>query len=113
MTLSPVTRPFRSLAITAIAGLITVTTFAATVSPALAGQGVYYRAELAAPVENTREVVGGVLWICEGTSCIAGKGGSRAASMCKRVAREFGDVTRFTAGPDGLSADNIAKCNGN
>ncbi|WP_114521511.1 hypothetical protein [Altererythrobacter sp. ZODW24] len=113
MTLPHNARPLRSFAITAIAGLMTLATFGATVSPANAAGGVYYRAELATPVESTKEVVGGILWVCEGTSCIAGKGGARPASMCKRVAREFGDLTSFTAGSKELAADKIAKCNGN
>ncbi len=113
MTLPHTVRPLRSLAITAVAGLMTIATFGATVSPAMAGQGAYYRAELAAPVERTKEVVGGILWVCEGTACIAGKGGARPASMCKRVAREFGDVTSFTAGDKELAEDKLAKCNGN
>lgn len=74
-------------------------------------EGPYYRAELAQPA--TKQVIaGGVLWMCEGTQCVAGKGTARPVVMCKRLADETSTVTSFSYGGEALAAEDLARCNG-
>lgn len=72
--------------------------------------GPYYRAELAQPA-GKQVIAGGVLWMCEGTQCFAGKGTSRPVVMCKRLAAETSAVMSFSYGGEALGADDLARCN--
>jgi hypothetical protein len=72
--------------------------------------GPYYHAELAQPTDK-QVIAGGVLWMCEGTQCFAGKGTSRPAVMCKRLAEKTSTVMSFTYGGEALEADDLARCN--
>lgn len=86
-----------------------------TVSPApaqAAGAAPYYDVQLAEPAAKATAIAGGVVWYCEGTSCVARKGGSQPWIMCKHLVREHGKVTRFTYSGKELEADKLAKCNG-
>jgi hypothetical protein len=74
-------------------------------------EGPYYRAELAQPADK-EVIAGGVLWLCEGTQCFAGKGTSRPVVMCKRLAEETSTVMSFSYGDDALAADDLERCNG-
>jgi len=74
--------------------------------------GPYYHAELAQPAANNQVIAGGVLWMCEGTQCFAGKGTGRPEVMCKRLAKETSTVVRFSFAGEELSAENLAHCNG-
>jgi hypothetical protein len=111
MTLSP--PRFRSLSAIVLALVWTSLTFGAAVTPAEAkSRAVFYTAELAAPASEDNAIVGGVVWECTGTTCIAPKTtSSRPKVLCKRVAREFGEITSFTAGDKALEADDLASCN--
>lgn len=81
--------------------------------PALAADGpAHYRAELSAPAEKARVVAGGLLWLCEGSECRAGKDNSRALTVCRKLARETSAITRFTVAGQDLPADELARCNG-
>lgn len=81
--------------------------------PGLAADGpAHYRAELAAPAEKTRIVAGGLLWLCEGSECRAGKDNSRPLTVCRKLAREASGITRFTVAGEDLPADELARCNG-
>lgn len=82
-------------------------------APALADNGPYYVAQLAEPAKDKRAVAGGVAWSCQGTTCVANKGGSRASRMCRSLHREFGEITGFTAGGEALAEDKLNRCNGN
>lgn len=106
-------RPNR-LGIMALALVYTGLTFGAAITPtpAFAAGGVYYTAELATPADEARVVASGVAWRCEGTTCKAGQGSSRALRICRGLNREFGTVVSFTAGGELLSEDDLAKCNG-
>ncbi len=73
-------------------------------------EGPYYRAELAQPA-GKQVIAGGVLWLCEGTQCVAGKGTARPVVMCKRLAAETSAVTSFSYGGESLAADDLARCN--
>jgi hypothetical protein len=74
--------------------------------------GPYYRAELAQPAADAKVIAGGVLWMCEGSQCFAGKGTGRPEVMCKRLARETSTVVRFSFAGEELSAEDLARCNG-
>ena len=69
-------------------------------------------AELAAPASDSRAVAGGVAWFCEGTTCKGTKGNSRPLRICRGLAREFGEITSFTAKGEALAEDKLAECNG-
>ncbi len=86
---------------------------AVTATPVAAQGGAYYTATLAQPAEDNRAVAGGVAWICEGTTCVANKGTSRPSRICRGLAREFGEITAFTANGEALAEDKLARCNGN
>lgn len=104
----------RNFAVIAMAFLYTALTFGTALTPSAAearGKPVYYTAELAAPAEELHTVVNGVIWRCEGTSCMAAKTNSRAVITCARLSREMGPVTSFTAKGKALTADKLAKCN--
>lgn len=113
MTLSLPT--FRSLSAIGLALVWTTLTFGAALSPAnveARTQVPYYSVELAAPAAEAHTIIGGVVWQCAETSCIAAKASSRPVTMCKRVVRELGAVTSFTAGEKALEAEDLASCNG-
>jgi hypothetical protein len=74
--------------------------------------GPYYRAELTQPVADSQVIAGGVLWMCEGTQCFAGKGTGRPEVMCKRLAKETSAVVRFSYAGEELAAEELARCNG-
>jgi hypothetical protein len=94
----------------ALAFAAAAVTFAA---PTAAADGPsHYRAELAAPAEKARVVAGGLLWLCEGTECRAGKDNSRPLTVCRKLARETSAIARFSAEGEELSADELARCNG-
>ncbi len=72
-----------------------------------------YRAELASPLAEPRqEIVDGVVWQCEGTSCTGTKSGSRPVIVCGRLAQKLGPVARFAHAKGELDARDLARCNG-
>ena len=97
------------LSLVATAALALGTTMAPIASQAAAP---YYTAKLAAPAGDDRAVAGGVAWACKDDMCVAAKGTSRPMRICRGLAREFGEVTSFTAKGKELSAEKLAKCNG-
>ncbi|MGB3470708.1 MAG: hypothetical protein WBA51_07800 [Erythrobacter sp.] len=72
----------------------------------------YYTATLAAPADDDRAVAGGVAWACKDTTCVAAKGTSRPMRICRGLAREFGEITSFSAKGEELGEEKLAKCNG-
>ena len=71
----------------------------------------YYRAELSAPTAK-QIIAGGVLWMCEGTLCFAGRGTARPEVVCKRLAQASSPVVTFSYGTTALGASELARCNG-
>ena len=106
----------RSTRLAAIA-LATATTGVAmglsTATPVAAQGGAYYTATLANAADENRAVAGGVAWVCQGTTCVANKGSSRPSRVCRGLAREFGEITAFTANGEALDEKDLARCNGN
>ncbi len=88
--------------------LIAAALFAA--APAFA-QSAGTSATLAAPAQ-TRTIVDGATWSCEGTACTASGGASQpAARACRRVVARIGKVSAFTWRGTPLSAEQLAACN--
>lgn len=108
----------RSVNIGAIAAAFAWTSisFGTLVAPApveAAGNPVFYKAQLAKPVEKTTTTVaGGVVWSCKGDTCIAAKGTSSSVRVCRELQKEHGAIAGFTAKGEELAADSLAKCNG-
>lgn len=105
----------RSFSAVTLALVWTSLTFGAAISPTGAearGATPYYTAQFAAPAAEETAIIGGVVWQCAGTTCLAAKASSRPVTLCKRVARELGEVTSFTAGEKALEAEELATCNG-
>lgn len=69
-------------------------------------------AELAAPSTEAQAIAGGVLWRCEGTSCVAAKPRERPLRVCRELVRKVGPVTRFEVDGKALDEGELARCNG-
>lgn len=78
---------------------------------ATGGGGNFYRAELAQPASDARFVSRDVVWVCDGASCVAGRGTSRPVIMCAALAKKAGTVASFVADGKALEADDLARCN--
>lgn len=102
------------IAVFASALVYTALTFGAATAPApaLADNGPYYTAQLAQPAEDNRVVAGGVAWACQGTTCVANKGSSRASRICRGLKREIGEIASFTANGEELTEEKLDRCNG-
>ncbi len=100
-----------ALAACALSAATLVTPF--TASPAYAQPGAgYYHAELASPLAEPRqEILSGVKWNCEGTTCTGNKSGSRAVIVCGKLAQKLGAVASFTDPTGELDAESLARCN--
>ncbi len=111
MTYSSLSRTIITAAVSIIG---TASIFGAVIAPAPAEareRAVYYTAELAAPAQERTIIARGIVWQCDETQCIAEKNNSRPIIVCKQLARETGEITRFTAKGEALSAERLAKCN--
>lgn len=102
----------RSLSRAAFAASLILT--GTTLIPAQAApRAGLYVASLAAPLAQPREdIIDGVLWKCAGDRCSAPAKGSRPVLVCGRVAKKFGEVSRFTSPQGELSTEELARCNG-
>lgn len=102
------------IAVLASALVYTTLTFGAVTAPApaLADNGPYYTAQLAQPAEESRIVAAGVAWACQGTTCVANKGPSRASRICRGLKREIGEIEAFTANGEEMTEEKLNRCNG-
>jgi len=91
----------------ALIGSVTLIGSAAVAQP---GNG-YYSVMLAQQPAETRTIIRGMAFSCNGGMCSAPEGTSRPAIVCASVARELGPVTAFRAGNEALDGDALAKCN--
>ena len=78
-----------------------------------ATKGPYYKVELAQPAQSKQELLRSVFVKCEGTACRAPIASTAPKNMCISIAREFGQVSAFSAGDRVFTADELAACNGN
>ena len=76
--------------ILALAGALSIGAAALPAVPAAAAGGPFYRAELADAAKTARFVARDVVWVCEGTTCTAGRGTSRPLMMCAALAKKAG-----------------------
>ncbi len=96
-----------------LALMYTALTFGAALSPTpVQAATPYYTVELAAPAAHAQSIIDGIVWQCDGTTCLGGKGNSRPVLVCKRVAQKLGEVSKFTANGEDLAAEKLADCNG-
>lgn len=72
----------------------------------------YFTVELAQPASEDEAIAGGVLFRCEGTTCIAPHSGDRPLRVCSELRRELGTIASFNAGGSMLSESQLARCNG-
>jgi hypothetical protein len=105
----------RTLIAAALAVTGTIASFGVTAGPAHAqGPTKGYVATLSAKLDAPkRTVVNGVVWNCAGDTCVGPVDGSRATTSCAKVVREFGQVAAFATPKGELSAEDLARCNGN
>lgn len=95
----------------AAAILAASTLAAAPAGLSAADNGVYYTATLAAPAAETRNVSGGMLWLCDGDNCIAQRSSARPLRVCRDLKRSLGTIAEFTTNGEAMDADDLAKCN--
>lgn len=104
----------RILPIFAISVGATALTFGALIAPQTVDartNAAYYTAELAEPAKAEQMIVGGSLWQCAGTTCVAAKARSRPAIVCGKLRREAGVLAAFTAKGKALDTKQLARCN--
>jgi hypothetical protein len=107
MTLSPLSLRFGAL----IGAVVASGTLLFAAPQAYAANGPYYQVELAQPATAQKQLIRSVFVKCEGTACRAPLAASAPKNMCISIAREFGEVTAFTAGNRVFDATEIAACN--
>lgn len=76
------------------------------------GEGPHFRAQMATPAPQARNVAGGVVWRCAETSCTAQRTGTRPLRMCRELRNELGQVVSFEVAGVALSSEDLARCNG-
>lgn len=87
--------------------------FAGMTGVAIAREPVF-TVKLAAPVsEQTRVIAQDTIWSCEGDTCVARPSHASTVRACRQFVREAGvAVTAYGSEAQQLSADEIARCNG-
>ncbi len=98
-----------ALTTTSLAAFVLV---AAPAAAQPAASPVRMRAELAAPLAQPEQVyINGVVWACEGQTCLTGATDPRPAVACRKLARKVGAVARFTGPAAALDTAGLATCN--
>jgi hypothetical protein len=78
--------------------------------PAFAGSA--YIVETAAPVAEKRIVAESAVWTCEGTVCTAELDRRKpTVRICRKVAKEVGEITAMRNASAALTAEELAECN--
>lgn len=86
---------------------------AAFVAPAMARD--LYTIRLAAPVtEQTRIIALNTIWDCEGDTCLARADHGANVRSCRQFVRQSNGlrIASYGSASDQLSADELARCNG-
>ena len=94
--------------------LIALAAVAALALPApAAARGDDARASvtLAAPAAKDRVIAGGVVWACQGTTCIGPVSRKRPLRVCRELVRELGEVVRYKARDTAMDEAELARCN--
>jgi hypothetical protein len=82
-------------------------------APAFARDPVF-TIKLEAPVaEQTRVIANNAVWSCDGDTCFARPAHEATVRACRQFVRESGArVSSYGSETDQLSADELARCNG-
>ena len=84
--------------------------FAAIAAPAFASNS--YTFETANPVSSKRIVAESGVWSCEGTQCSAELDRKApTVRICKKIAKQVGELTALRNTKSELTADELAECN--
>ncbi len=89
-----------------LAAIVTAGAASATATP--------FSASLATPKDKRERVIAdSTVWICEGATCVASKETRTKPSVkaCKRLAKEVGVLTSYSAAGQSLSEPDLAACN--
>lgn len=103
----------RNFLVATLATLYTTATLAvlSASAPAEAQNKVYYSAELAQTALEKRAAARNVSWFCQGTTCVAARGTSRPARVCRDLQRKVGEITAFRVEGEAIDAATLEKCN--
>ncbi len=89
---------------------LTAAAFAAIAAPAFASNS--YTFETVNPVSSKRIVAESVVWSCEGTTCVAELDRKKpTVRICKKIAKEVGEVAALRNTKSELTADELVECN--
>ena len=95
--------------------LIALAAVAALALPASAaiarGDDARASVTLAAPAAKDRVIAGGVVWACQGTTCIGPVSRKRPLRVCRELVRELGEVVRYEARDTAMDEAELARCN--
>lgn len=72
-----------------------------------------FTATLSAPAAQARVIAQNTIWTCEGDTCVARASHAVSVRACRQLVRQAGvSVTAYGTPERQLSADEIARCNG-
>jgi hypothetical protein len=90
--------------------ILATAAFAALAAPAFASNA--YTFETVNPVSQKRIVAESVVWSCEGTTCRAELDRKApTVRICKKIAKEVGEVSALRNTKSELTAEQLAECN--
>jgi hypothetical protein len=90
--------------------ILAAAAFAAIAAPAFAGNA--YTFETVNPVSEKRIVAESVVWSCAGTTCSAELDRKApTVRICKKIAKEVGEVAALRNTTSELTAEQLAECN--
>ncbi|MFN7163558.1 MAG: CC_3452 family protein [Hyphomonas sp.] len=90
--------------------ILATAAFAAIAAPAFASNS--YTFETVNPVSQKRIVAESVVWSCEGTTCRAELDRKApTVRICKKIAKEVGEVSALRNTKSELTAEQLAECN--
>lgn len=89
---------------------LTAAAFLAIAAPAFASNN--YTFETVNPVSDKRIVAESVVWSCEGTTCTAELDRKApTVRICKKIAKEVGELAALRNTKSELTAEQLAECN--
>lgn len=90
--------------------ILAAAAFAAIAAPAFASNS--YTFETVNPVSEKRVVAESVVWSCAGTTCSAELDRKApTVRICKKIAKEVGEVAALRNTTSELTAEQLAECN--
>jgi len=93
--------------------LIAAVASAAFAGAAYARNTEVFTVKLEAPAAQSRVIASNAIWNCDGDTCVARPSHTASVRECRQFVRESGArVTAYGPESDPLSADEIARCNG-